>query len=134
MFDLDREVATWVRRAYAGRCRERAASAAELEDHLRCEIERLEGEGLPREEAFRRATGKLEAAVGEPPAGRRRAARWVMIAHGVVWAALILSLALDFHRRGDANGFSLLLITLLVPLWYASNLVVRRALRVSDGR
>ncbi len=134
MFDLDREVGTWVRRAYAGRCRERAASAAELEDHLRCEIERLEGEGLQREEAFRRAAAKLEGAVGGPEAGRRRGARLMMIAHGIVWAALILALAVDYHRRGDANGFSLLLITLLVPLWYASNLVVRRALHLSPRR
>jgi hypothetical protein len=121
MFDLKREVERWSAKAYAGPCRGKAAaSIAELEDHLYCEIERLEDEGRTEEEAFYAATAKLDAAgIGAAPR-EQCALRRGQIANGIVWAALTIATALLLPKE----SFMTLLTVIVLPGWLASDLIV----------
>ncbi len=149
MFDLEREVAAWSEAVHAGPCR-RAGSVAELADHLYCEIERARAEGLADEQAFAAAVAKLGngpelaaehaknrsllasgcalAARYDPPMGGR-GSRGLLVAHGIVWAALTVSAALLLSKYGAREAFNWLLIVGLVPSWLASEQILRRALR-----
>lgn len=58
MFNLDREIQAWCRSIYPNWW-EGSARVAELADHLYCEVERLQAEGLTAEEAFAHATKRM---------------------------------------------------------------------------
>jgi hypothetical protein len=148
MFDLDREVANWTTTVHANRCQSDAGEA-ELSDHLYCEIERGRADGLSAEQAFHAATARLGSAtqlVTEHEKNRStlgavcklavkldggfRSSRYrsVMLTHGMIWAALMISSALIL--RSEAPKASPLLLTMvIIPLWCSSELLLRRVLR-----
>jgi hypothetical protein len=148
MFNLETEVAAWSRSVYAERCKP-AASEAELIDHLYCEIDRARATGLSDEAAFRAATTRLgstseltaeidknRSAFGaacqvmaklEDPV--RRDQRGLMVAHAIVWAALIIATSLVLKRSGASEVDDWLVITVFIPLWLVSDLILRQALR-----
>lgn len=153
MFDLDREVTTWSAAANAARCRP-AAGIAEMKDHLYCEIDRARAEGMPDEQAFRTAiarlgsatdltaeTAKNRSALGDacqvvarldgplPSADHRR----LLIVHALVWAALMIATSLVLKKTAGPEVSSWLLIGILIPLWLASDLVLRSVLRRRSG-
>lgn len=153
MFDLEREVSAWSQAVHAGRCNP-AASAAELSDHLYCEIDRARAGGMTEEQAFRAAVAALGSVPalaaehaknrsllrtgcavaarlgGSPPSGERRG---ILVAHALIWAALILGTSLLLSKSSTKDAFSLLLITILLPCWFASEQILRRALRSSPA-
>ncbi len=149
MFNLDREVAAWSAAVHAERCRP-AADVAELSDHLHCEIDRARAAGLSDEEAFRTAIARLGSAPeltaehaknssalasacqvaakldrsGSSPGHRRR-----LLAHALVWAALIIASSLLLTRAAAPKAYASLLIVIFIPLWWASDQLLRLALR-----
>ncbi|HET9273191.1 MAG TPA: permease prefix domain 1-containing protein [Methyloceanibacter sp.] len=141
MFDLDKEIANWSAAVHAGRCRSEA-SVAELRDHLYCEIERARAEGLTEEQAFSAAVAKLGSApelaaenaknrsllaavcAAERPRGPQGK---FLMAHGIVWAAVMIGSAL--LSIAGPMGYVFLLTLVLVPSWFASEQILRRALR-----
>ena len=128
MFDLDREIHAWSTRERARRCG-RTPAVAEMEDHLHCEIDRLrKEEGLRVEEAFAAATAGLARSIDL--GGDRRAARGPLLAHAFIWAALILASAIVLHDREGGTTHGLLLTLVLVPLWFASDQLLRRVMRL----
>ena len=132
MFDLEREVDAWSTKAFAGPCRAKAATRAELRDHLHCEIERLEAEGRSREEAFRVATAALEGTVASVAgSGGNPALRRARLAHAILWAALILATSIVLAKRDGGDELGLLLIVVFIPTWYASDLLLARLWRGS---
>jgi hypothetical protein len=149
MFDLDREVAAWSAAVYAERCQP-AAGVEELSDHLYCEIDRARGEGLSEEEAFNAAIARLGSApelkaehaknrsalgaacqvvakadrLGASPEYRR-----LLLAHALVWAAVMIASALVLKKTAAPETFGWLLIGVFFPLWWASDQILRRAVR-----
>jgi hypothetical protein len=150
MFDLDREVAAWSAAVYAERCQP-AAGVAELSDHLYCEIDRARAAGLSDEEAFRTAVARLGAAseltaenaknrsaLGtvcqiaaklDGPASTSPQHRRLLLAHAVLWATLMIASSLVLKKTGASQASGLLLTVILIPLWQASDQLLRRALR-----
>ncbi len=147
MFELDREVANWTSAAYADQCR-RSDSLAELRDHLYCEIEQGRATGLTDEHAFAAAVAKIGPGVrlaaehaknrswlGRACATLERWDRWdsgggqrgLLVGHGILWAALTISLAL--FTRGSSKDFGMWLIVILVPCWLGSEQILRQALK-----
>jgi hypothetical protein len=154
MFDLDREVTAWSASVHAERCRP-AAEGLELTDHLYCEIERGRAEGLSDEQAFRAAIARLgsptaltaeeaknrsalgtvcQVAVKLDGAGIRREHRGVLLGHALIWASLILATSLLLSKTAVRDVFSLLLVVVFIPLWWASEQLVRAALRRQGAR
>lgn len=154
MFDLEKEVAAWSAAVHAESCRD-AAHAAELSDHLHCEIERARAEGMSDEQAFRAAVAKLGArrelsaeeaknrsllgvacaavaAYDGAHAGRER--RGLFMGHALLWAALILATSLLLSKSSTPDLLSFLIVGVMVPIWWASQELLRRALRPSRGR
>lgn len=145
MFDLEKEVAAWSRSAVAEGCRS-AGSAAELSDHLHCEIDRARATGLTDEQAFRAAVAKLgsEAQLATEDAKNRS---WLarvcayerryskgmrndlLIAHAVVWASLILATSLMLSKSTVPDTISFLITLVFVPMWLASEQILRHAMR-----
>jgi hypothetical protein len=157
MFDLDREVATWSATVHAERCRSAAGEGmAELQDHLYCEIDRGRAAGLSDEEAFRAAIARLgtasaltaenaknRSALGTVcrVASRLDGPEWtspeyrrLLLAHAVIWASLMIASAIVLKKTGASQGFVLLLTTLFIPLWQASDQLLRHALRKRHSR
>jgi hypothetical protein len=147
MFDLDKEVAAWSRAMHAERCRE-TAHAAELSDHLHCEIERGRAQGLSDEQAFKAAVAKLGAQpeleaeesknrslLGTVCAAAGRYERLraghtgLFLAHALLWAALMLATSAVLSKSSAPQAFAWLLTGVLVPTWWASEQLLRRALR-----
>lgn len=147
MFDLDREVATWSASVHARRCTPET-SAAELADHLYCEIDRGRAAGLSDEEAFRAAISRLGsteqlaseheknrpavcqlAARLDHSSGTTAEERQILIANALIWASLMIAFSLVLSKSAVANTVSLTLMGLLAPLWWASDRLVRQALR-----
>jgi len=149
MFDLEREVAAWSAAVHAERCQP-AASVAELSDHLYCEIESAREAGMSDEEAFRIATARLGsmkdlAAEHEKNRSALGAAcqvaakidgpilrpdhRRVLVAHAMIWAAIIIASTLVLKKTTPSEVLSWLLLGVFIPLWLASDMVVRWALR-----
>jgi hypothetical protein len=149
MFDLNREVEAWSAAVHAERCQPNAG-VAELTDHLYCEIEAGRAAGLSDEEAFRGAIAKLGSApelaaehvknrsalgtvcqlagkLGD--AGLSARDRRLLIAHGIVWATLIIASSFVLTKVADVPSVSrwLVLVT-FVPLWWASEQILRRAI------
>ena len=148
MFDLDKEVTAWSEAVYAGRCR-RAASVAELSDHLYCEIDRARADGLPDEQAFAAAVAKLGsgpelaaedaknrsvlqtacATAARSERGLTGEHRKLLLAHAILWAALILGSSLVLSKTAAPKSLEMLFVSLLIPIWWASEQLLRRALR-----
>jgi hypothetical protein len=154
MFDLDREVATWSASVYTRRCHP-TAGVAELTDHLYCEIERARSEGQSDEEAFRTATarlGSLSELAAEHEKNRSALGtacqvvakldgphltaedRRLLLAHSVVWGALMIACALVLKKSTANEVFAWLLTGVFVPLWLASDRLLRRAMRQRPAR
>ena len=57
-----------------------------------------------------------------------------ILANAVIWASLILATALIVTRVDSENAFSYALIVVFIPLWFASDQLVRKALRKGDSR
>lgn len=150
MFDLDREVASWSAALQGERCHD-AARVAELTDHLYCEIDRAREEGLSDEEAFRTAVARIGsvaelteehaknrsmvcavAAKIEPPVSNPEH-RGPLIAHALIWASLIIASSLLFSKSEAPNFYGYLLTGVFVPLWWASDRLLRSALRRKDA-
>lgn len=149
MFDLDREVNAWSSAVNAERC-QASGGIAELTDHLYCEIELGRAAGLSDEEAFRQATAKLGAApelaaehvknrsalgaacqvaakLDDPRLTGRD--RRLMIVHGLIWAVLIIATSLFLSKVPDVSkAVQWLVLTTFIPLWWASERILRRAL------
>ena len=148
MFDLEREVAAWSATVHAERCQP-AASVAELSDHLYCEIDQARATGLSEEEAFRAAVARI----GSPSAltaehAKNRSAlgtvcrvaakldgsssspeqRRLLVAHALIWAALMIASALMLKKTASEVSV-LMLITIFIPLSWASEQLLRRAFR-----
>lgn len=149
MFDLEKEVAAWSEAVYADRC-SRAAGVAELSDHLYCEIDRGRASGLSDEAAFRAAVARLgaapalaaehvknrsllqracAAAMRYERSGWKREDRSLLLAHAILWAALMLAYSLVAHRAMARDVAVWLLLGVLMPCWWASEQLLRRALR-----
>lgn len=149
MFDLDREIATWSAAVHAERCQP-ADSVAELSDHLYCEIDRARATGLSEEEAFHAAIARLgstpelsaEHAKNRSALGSacRVAARLdgpgfnsehrrLLLSHAMIWAALIIASALVLKKSTSTELSAWLLTGMFVPLWLASDRILRAALR-----
>jgi hypothetical protein len=147
MFDLEKEVETWSRAVHADRCRA-GESIAELSDHLLCEIEHGRGEGLSAEQAFKAAVMKLGSApqlAAESAKNRSllqvacaatrdtdsgsSSARGLLQAHAILWAAVMVASAL--LSMPAPMGYIWLLIGVLIPGWWASEQILRRALRLN---
>lgn len=135
MFDLEREVDRWTDKAFAGSCRGKAASLAELRDHLHSDVERLMGEGRSSEDAFRMATARLGETAGglAAPEGNSKL-RQARLANAMIWAALILGTALVLAKRSDQDVLNFLLIGVLLPLWFAADQLLARLLRAPGER
>lgn len=69
-FDLDAEIRTWCRQVHP-RGRRAAERLAELEDHLRCEIDGLLGKSLSERQAFEVAIARM----GDPRILRQESER-----------------------------------------------------------
>jgi hypothetical protein len=154
MFDLNREVTAWSNSVHAERCRA-AAGVAELTDHLYCEIERGRAEGLSEEEAFRAAIGRLgsaselmaeegknRSALGSvcqvaaklDGAGLRPDHRGALLAHAFIWASLIIATSMMLSKTAVRDVYSLLLMVVFIPLWWASDQLLRSVLRRQAAR
>lgn len=86
MFDLDAAIEAWCRQVHPDGP-EAELRAAELADHLHCEVDRLREEGLDAEPAFLRAT----SALGDPDALRSEARRAGRTVRSVAWALCTLN-------------------------------------------
>jgi hypothetical protein len=148
MFDLEREVAAWSEAVYADDCRG-AVSAAELKDHLYCEIDRARAEGLSDEQAFAAAVARLgpapklasehaknrsllKAVCAAVTRDERRVPsdqRWLLVAHAILWAALVIATSLVLSKTATREASEWMLIVVLIPCWLASEQILKRALR-----
>ena len=154
MINLEKDVRQWSEAALAGRCADGAA-AAELADHLWCEIERARSRGASDEEAFARATSALgsrrelaaEFARNRSFAGRgcaiaarlddsKPGERKYLIAHAILWATMIVAGAViaKTSGAGTSSNFQWMLLVILIPGWIASERILRKALRVGSAR
>lgn len=143
MIDLQQEVSAWCRSILPEGC-DSQEQLAELEDHLMCEIERLEETGLPRQEAFEQATrrmGKASMIMNEYSKNQsfvarlcaldrklsgaerltdpklRKTARRLLVGNSLLWAAAMIATALLSSEADDAGR---LVPLVFVPLWFAS--------------
>jgi hypothetical protein len=150
MVDLEKEVRQWSEAALAGRCADGAA-AAELADHLWCEIERARSRGASDEQAFASATSSLgsrrelaaEFARNRTFAGRgcaiaaklddsKPGERKYLIAHAILWATVMLAAAVLMKAGGasSSSAFQWTILLVLIPGWIGSERILRRAMRV----
>ncbi|MBL8113850.1 MAG: hypothetical protein JNK60_13295 [Acidobacteria bacterium] len=151
MFDLKRAVETWSHTVRAGRC-EGTESVDELTDHLYCEIDRARAEGLSDEQAFAAAVARIgapKALVAEQAKNRTLrqtvcaleardanlpgSGRSLLVAHAILWAAVILAASILLSKSSASTAFAFLLTGVLVPAWWASELLLRRGLRRAGG-
>ena len=151
MFDLKQQVRDWCRAAVPETCGDEA-QLAELEDHLYCEIERLEGTGLSQSDAFAQATKRMGEARMltneyaknqtfaarlcaldrrlsgvdriEDPKLKKKASR-LLIGNSLLWAAAMIATAL--LSRDSANA-GYLVPGVFVPLWFGSFLLINTTL------
>jgi hypothetical protein len=120
MFDAEKAAREWTRSQQAMGC-SGDMSRDEMTDHLLCEVERLTGEGMSEEAAFERAKAGLTGI--NPPNLRQKKA---VVANALIWAALMLASALVLSGSTEDNTANFLLITVFIPLWWASDLMVKR--------
>ncbi len=151
MFDLRRAVDTWSQTVRSGRC-EGSESVDELTDHLYCEIDRARAEGMSDEQAFAAAVARIGApkalvaekaknytfrqtvcALEARDASLSGNGRSLLVAHAVLWAAVILAASILLSRSSASMTFAFFLTGVLVPAWWASELLLRRGLRRAGG-
>lgn len=149
MFDLKTEIAAWSEAAHADRCRG-SERTAELVDHLHCEIDRARADGLSDEAAFKVAVAKVgdgNAIAAEHAKNRSwigtlcalaareerlaSGARGPLLAHAVLWSALIVATAIVLSA--DRALSSTMLLMVMVPGWLASHELMRATLRRARG-
>lgn len=151
MSELDHKVDAWCEQIHVDRCWYRSKdSVAELKDHLYSEIERLQAEqGMDDEAAFAAATarlgdmrdlerefsknrgwlGRLSRNLAMSECGISKKERTMRRVNALIWAALILASAIVLNTADASDAYSFLLIAIFIPLWFASDQVVRRAMR-----
>lgn len=152
MFNLDREVASWSDAVNAERCQP-SAGAAELSDHLYCEIERRRQEGLTDEAAFHAAVARLGTAgdlssehvknrsaigvacrfLGHQQGKSRSRLLRLEVAHAVIWATLFIVTASVLKMTAVPGVSAWLLTAIFIPLWLASQQIVQAAARARTG-
>lgn len=151
MFDLKNAVEAWSQTVRAGRC-EGSESVDELTDHLYCEIDRARGEGMSDEQAFAAAVTRIgapKALVAEQAKNRTllqtacaleardtslpKNGRSLLLAHAILWASLILASSILLSKSSASLTFAFFLSGILVPAWWASELLLRRGLRRAGG-
>ncbi|MCB9764575.1 MAG: hypothetical protein H6741_33980 [Alphaproteobacteria bacterium] len=144
MFRLDDAIKARVDAALPEGCA-REDQRAELEDHLHSEVEQLMAQGMSPQDAFADAARRLGApealkaqlshhrslwgricAFDRRISGGSGGAQRLQVGNGILWAAAILATALVVR---DAEVTATLLTVVMVPLWFASTLVVRGAVR-----
>ncbi len=149
MFELDRAIADWSADAQPEGCRN-PARMAELEDHLRCEIERGREAGLSDEAAFhaavrrvgtaralaaehRRARGPwaraCAALMAAERAPRGAAARKLLLTNAFLWASLMVAAAFVLRHESKPSTFAWLITGVILPLSWGSDHLLRQALR-----
>lgn len=155
MFDVNAAVDEWVIRTLGEQCRD-SKRATELADHLHCEIEAARAEGRSAEEAFALATTRMGApgALAEELAKNRSALaavceplmreerRWrgsgsastLLLAHALLWAAGLIASAVWLASSHADAATRWTVVGTMPPLWYASDLVVKRLLGASPAR
>ncbi len=143
MFNLEQEIDKWCRSAKGKGCGQ-TDRIEELQDHLYCEIARLQKVGgLDEEGAFLKATRKLgdadelgaeyaknntvlsklcaieQAHVEAPSNGcaSTKKASAIIIIHSLFFAAAMLITPLLIENK---DGAGMIVITVLIPLWIAT--------------
>jgi hypothetical protein len=152
MNELDRKVAEWCERIHLDRCWYRSKdSVEELQDHLYSEIEHLMTDGMNEDAAFDAATrklgnihdlerefsrnrswlGRLSRNIALSECGVSKKERKMRMANSMIWAVLMIASALVLRNIDvDAGKVSAyLLIVVFVPLWFASDQLIRKAAR-----
>ena len=147
MFDLDKEIAAWSS-SLAHRCG-RADVVAELEDHLRTDIDHLVAEGVPLDRAFELAVTRLGSTANldaEYEKNRSvvqrllsRLARWDAMVmkggvagHSVIFASVIVAIAIILAAIILADSDTVItdvasyLIIVAAPLWLLTRRVFSR--------
>lgn len=59
-----------------------------------------------------------------------RKGRHIILMHSLLWAAVMLSSALIMAGSASDERFGYLLIVVLIPSWFASDQLLRRAIEV----
>jgi hypothetical protein len=151
MFDLDREVVAWSRAVHSGQCS--AQAAAELTDHLYCEIEKGRASGLPDQEAFAAAVAKVGARPdlkNESAKNRSwwqsacawaaradqplpRGGQYAVILHALVWGRLMVVASALARRAAEPDSVRGMVLALSVAAWILSERVLRHVLRARAG-
>lgn len=154
MFELDQAVNNWCQSVIGvvyGCTNNVEARSAELKDHLYCEIERFEAEGLSQEQAFNKATqqmgdaeelmaeyaknksapGKLcletrteftQEAIERNDAMLQKRIAKLMVGHSILFAAAMIGSALILSNTTVKEEITLMMIT----LWFGSYLLLNR--------
>jgi len=152
MNDLDRRIREWCATIVPEECGG-ADKRHELEDHLATEIAHLEATGLTPEQAFNTATRrlgdvtmllneyakdrsfvsrlcaldrKLSGTAGPSDPALRRIANRLLVGNALLWAAAMLAGALLLQ---DADASQSMLLFVLIPLWFASQMLITAAFR-----
>jgi hypothetical protein len=149
MFELKKAVESWSRAVIASSCRD-AERMAEMADHLYCEIERARIQGMSDEQAFAAAVARVGSAgtlANEHAKNRSVLAvscatlasfergaggsehRGFLLVHAFLWASLMVATALVLHKASTPAALSFLLVVVLIPLHWASEQLLRRALQ-----
>lgn len=158
MFELEREIQNWCESALPDDCGTDPERLAELADHLHCEIERLEGQGMPTQKAFEQATqrlGKAKEIMMEYSKNQsfiarlcaldrrlgsvetlsnplvKKAASRLTLGNAILWAAAMIASAL---LVGDAEKVGYLVPLVFVPLWIGSTLVINGTMSALERR
>jgi hypothetical protein len=154
MFDLDREVRAWSAQVHAERC-QRSMGVDELVDHLHCEIDRVRATGMSDEDAFRAAVMRLGSisdlsaehaknrsalgtacefaqAIERTPAKAEH--RWLLISNAILWAALMIAASMVLAKAASPEISGSTLALMMVPLWWASDQILRQAMRQKGSR
>ncbi len=152
MFDLDDAIDRWCARVTAGAPMQ-SDLAAELADHLHVTVAALmnENEGIDANVAFQMAKQRLgesqmlnqefeknrslwsrlcafDRGVSRLPKAPeiQRVARRLLIGHAILWAAAQLATA---WMVADADESKSVAVMIMIPLWFASWLLIMRAMR-----
>lgn len=115
MFNLDQAVEQWSRSIDLRGCG-RQDHLEELQDHLYCEINRLQEQGLSPELAFLKATqqlGNLRDLSAEY--AKNKSLLELLCAAAILATPLLVS---------DGNEAGTLLFLVLVPLWFATYILL----------
>lgn len=156
MNDLDRKVTEWCEQVFVDRCWYRSKNGIEeLQDHLYSEIEALQGQGMDEDVAFATATkklgdirdlereftrnrswlGRLSRNIAMSECGITKKERKMRIGNSIIWATLMIASALIFNTidADVSRTYSYLLVVVMIPLWFASDQLMRKAARKNEA-